>query len=60
MSFRYHDADISVATATSSGLITPIVKNAQLKGLATISNQVKELASRAREGKLAPREYQVD
>ncbi|RIA97035.1 2-oxoacid dehydrogenases acyltransferase-domain-containing protein [Glomus cerebriforme] len=55
---QYHNADISVATATSSGLITPIVTNAQSKGLATISNQVKELAGRAREGKLAPHEYQ--
>jgi len=59
LSFRYHNADISIATATPSGLLTPIVTNAQSKGLATISNQVKELAGRAREGKLAPQEYQV-
>ncbi|CAG8451584.1 13187_t:CDS:2 [Acaulospora colombiana] len=55
---QYHDADISVAVATPSGLITPIVKKAQAKGLASISKQVKELADRAREGKLAPQEYQ--
>ncbi|CAG8622203.1 5200_t:CDS:2 [Funneliformis caledonium] len=55
---QYHNADISVATATPSGLITPIVTNAQSKGLATISKQVKELAGRAREGKLLPQEYQ--
>ncbi|CAI2189018.1 2452_t:CDS:2 [Funneliformis geosporum] len=55
---QYHNADISIATATSSGLITPIVTNVQSKGLATISKQVKELAGRAREGKLLPQEYQ--
>ncbi|CAG8469499.1 10216_t:CDS:2 [Acaulospora morrowiae] len=55
---RYHNADVSVAVATPSGLITPVVKNAQAKGLASISRQVKELADRAKEGKLAPHEYQ--
>jgi len=42
-----------------TGLITPIVKDANLKGLKTISNSVKEMASRAKENKLAPHEYQV-
>jgi len=55
---QYHTSDISVAVATSSGLITPIVQSADSKGLATISNQVKDLATRARDGKLAPQEYQ--
>lgn len=57
-SFRYHSSDICVATSTPTGLITPIVANADMKGLSTISNQVKDLASRARANKLAPHEYQ--
>ncbi len=55
---RYEHADISVAVATPGGLITPVVKAAESKGLATISNEMKDLASRAREGKLKPEEYQ--
>ncbi|KAG0244061.1 pyruvate dehydrogenase complex dihydrolipoamide acetyltransferase component (E2) [Actinomortierella wolfii] len=55
---QYHTADICVATSTPTGLITPIVASAETKGLATISAQVKDLASRARAGKLAPHEYQ--
>lgn len=59
MSFqRYHSSDICVATSTPTGLITPIVANADKKGLSAISNQVKDLASRARANKLAPHEYQ--
>ena len=54
----YDHADISVAVATPSGLITPIVKAAETKGLATISTEMKDLAGRAREGKLKPEEYQ--
>jgi len=54
----YDHADISVAVATPSGLITPIVKAAETKGLATISGEMKDLAGRAREGKLKPEEYQ--
>lgn len=56
---QFETVDICVAVATPAGLITPIVKNADQKGLATISNTVKELAGRAREGKLTPQEYQV-
>ncbi|KAF9383890.1 pyruvate dehydrogenase complex dihydrolipoamide acetyltransferase component (E2) [Podila verticillata] len=55
---QYHTSDICVATSTPTGLITPIVPNADSKGLATISNQVKDLVSRARANKLAPNEYQ--
>ncbi|KAH7044982.1 pyruvate dehydrogenase complex dihydrolipoamide acetyltransferase [Linnemannia elongata] len=55
---QYHTSDICVATSTPTGLITPIVANAETKGLATISNQVKDLAARARANKLAPHEYQ--
>jgi pyruvate dehydrogenase E2 component (dihydrolipoamide acetyltransferase) len=55
---RYTSVDVSVAVATPGGLITPIIRNADNKGLATISNEIKELAGRAREGKLKPEEYQ--
>ncbi|MFQ5784178.1 MAG: 2-oxo acid dehydrogenase subunit E2 [Alphaproteobacteria bacterium] len=55
---RYHSADISVAVAVPDGLITPVVRGAEGKGLAAISNEMKDLAMRAREGKLMPEEYQ--
>ncbi len=55
---HYVHADISVAVSTPNGLITPIVKQAELKGLKEISAEVKDLAGRAREGKLAPQEFQ--
>jgi pyruvate dehydrogenase E2 component (dihydrolipoamide acetyltransferase) len=54
----YDHADISVAVATPSGLITPIVKAAETKGLETISAEMKDLAGRARENKLKPEEFQ--
>ncbi|TFK30555.1 dihydrolipoyllysine-residue acetyltransferase [Coprinopsis marcescibilis] len=54
----YKKADISVAVATPTGLITPIVKDAGSKGLASISAETKALAKKARDGKLAPAEYQ--
>ena len=50
--------DISVAVAIPGGLVTPIVRNADAKGLVGIAAEMKELAGRAREGKLLPREYQ--
>ena len=50
--------DISVAVAYDGGLITPIIWDADLKGLAQISEEMKELAGRAREGKLMPEEFQ--
>ncbi len=53
----YKSADISVAVALEDGLITPVIRGAERKGLATISRQMKELAGRAREGKLMPEEY---
>ncbi len=55
---QYNTVDVSVAVALDGGLITPIVRNADLKGLAAISAEIKELAGRAREGKLMPEEYQ--
>ncbi|KAF9569685.1 pyruvate dehydrogenase [Agrocybe pediades] len=54
----YKKADISVAVATPTGLITPIIKDAGGKGLATISAETKALAKKARDGKLQPQEYQ--
>ena len=54
----YQTVDVSVAVAIPDGLITPIVKNADAKGLAAISNEMKDLAGRARDGKLAPHEYE--
>lgn len=54
----HHNVDISVAVATDGGLITPIVQDADSKGLVAISNQVKDLAARARQGKLKPVEFQ--
>lgn len=55
---QFKHADISVAVATPNGLITPILKRAEEKGLADISKEMKELAGRAREGKLKPEEFQ--
>jgi pyruvate dehydrogenase E2 component (dihydrolipoamide acetyltransferase) len=55
---QYQRQDISVAVAAPSGLITPIVTDAGRKGLAQISTEMKELAGKAREGKLQPHEYQ--
>jgi pyruvate dehydrogenase E2 component (dihydrolipoamide acetyltransferase) len=55
---QFKHSDISVAVATPNGLITPIVKQAERKGLKAISAEVKELAGKAREGKLRPEEFQ--
>ncbi|KAI8874099.1 pyruvate dehydrogenase [Ramicandelaber brevisporus] len=55
---QYKNVDVSVAVATPTGLITPIVTKAETKGLATIAQQVRELATRARDGKLLPHEFQ--
>jgi len=54
----YDDVDISVAVSIPDGLITPIVRKADLKGLAAISNEMKDLAARAKAGKLKPEEFQ--
>ncbi|HEX9462535.1 MAG TPA: 2-oxo acid dehydrogenase subunit E2, partial [Alphaproteobacteria bacterium] len=55
---QYEREDISVAVATPNGLITPIIFNAADKGLIQISNEMKVLGKKAREGKLKPEEYQ--
>jgi pyruvate dehydrogenase E2 component (dihydrolipoamide acetyltransferase) len=54
---QFTDVDVSVAVATPNGLITPIVKKADGKGLAAISAEMKDLAERARLGKLKPEEF---
>ncbi len=53
----FNNTDISVAVAIEGGLITPIVKNVQSKGLLEISNDMINLASKAKDGKLQPDEY---
>ena len=55
---RHKHADVGVAVALDFGLITPIVFRAEEKGLATISNEVKSLAERARNKKLKPSEFE--
>ena len=55
---RLNTVDIAVAVATERGLITPIVFDADLKGLGQISRDMKDLAGRAKDGKLKPEEYQ--
>ena len=55
---RYNRADISVAVAAPSGLITPVITEADTKSLSTISSEMKTLAGKARDGKLLPHEYQ--
>lgn len=55
---QYNTVDVSVAVATPTGLITPIVRAAEGKGLEAISASVKDLAKRARDNKLKPEEYQ--
>ena len=54
----YDDVDISIAVATEGGLITPIIRRADEKGVSKISNEMKDLAARARAGKLKPEEFQ--
>ncbi len=55
---QYSRADVSVAVAVEGGLITPIIRNAETKGLAAISKEMTDLAARARDRKLKPEEYQ--
>ena len=55
--YWYERADISVAVAVDGGLVTPVVRGADAKGLAEISANVKELATKARDGKLMPEDY---
>jgi pyruvate dehydrogenase E2 component (dihydrolipoamide acetyltransferase) len=55
---KHRHSDIGVAVAMPNGLITPIIRNAESKSLSLISNEMRELASRARARKLKPQEYQ--
>jgi pyruvate dehydrogenase E2 component (dihydrolipoyllysine-residue acetyltransferase) len=55
---RHKHADVSVAVAIEGGLITPIIHDADAKGLAQISTEMKDLAARARDRKLKPEEFQ--
>jgi pyruvate dehydrogenase E2 component (dihydrolipoamide acetyltransferase) len=55
---KHRHSDIGVAVALPFGLITPIVRSAEVKSLSAISNEMKELAARARAKKLKPQEYQ--
>lgn len=55
---KFERADISVAVSIPNGLITPIVKDAGAKAMSKISTEMKDLATRAKDGKLAPEEYQ--
>ncbi len=54
----FTDVDIAVAVSIPDGLITPIIRHADRKGLAAISNEMKDLAARAKAGKLKPEEFQ--
>ncbi len=54
---RFTSVNVAVAVATPKGLVTPVVFEADCKDLATISAELKELTSRAREGRLKPEEY---
>jgi pyruvate dehydrogenase E2 component (dihydrolipoamide acetyltransferase) len=55
---KHKHSDVGVAVAMPNGLITPIIRNAETKSLSAISNEMKELAARARARKLKPHEYQ--
>ena len=55
---RWRDVDVAVAVAIEGGLITPVVRKADQKTLSVISAEMKDLAARARAGKLKPEEFQ--
>jgi pyruvate dehydrogenase E2 component (dihydrolipoamide acetyltransferase) len=55
---RFRHSDIAVAVAIDGGLITPVIRQAETKSLSAISNEMRELAERARARRLAPQEYQ--
>ncbi len=55
--FQHKHAHISIAVAIEGGLITPVVRFAEQKGIIDISNEIKELAGKARKGALKPEEY---
>ena len=55
---RHRHSDVGVAVAVEGGLFTPVIRHAEFKSLGEISNEMKELAERARNRRLAPHEYQ--
>ena len=55
---KHKHSDVSVAVALPGGLITPIIRQAETKSLSAISSEMRDLAARARAGKLKPHEYQ--
>ena len=55
---RFKHSDVGVAVAIDGGLLTPVIRNAEGKSLSAISNEMKDLAARAKEKKLKPAEYQ--
>jgi pyruvate dehydrogenase E2 component (dihydrolipoamide acetyltransferase) len=55
---KHKHSDVGVAVAMPNGLITPIIRNAETKSLSAISNEMRDLAMRARDRKLKPHEYQ--
>jgi pyruvate dehydrogenase E2 component (dihydrolipoamide acetyltransferase) len=55
---RHKYSDVGVAVAIEGGLFTPIIRHAELKSLSEISNEMRDLAERARKRRLAPHEYQ--
>ena len=54
---RFNQSDISVAVAIEGGLVTPVIRSAELLGLGSISSEMKRLAGLARDGKLMPEDY---
>ena len=54
---KYNSIDVSVAVALEEGLLTPIIKDADKKGILNISEEMKQLVKKAKEGKLLPDEY---
>src|SRR6201999_3654671 len=55
---RFKHSDVGVAVAIDGGLLTPVIRNAEGKSLSAISNEMRDLAARARDKKLKPDEYQ--
>jgi pyruvate dehydrogenase E2 component (dihydrolipoamide acetyltransferase) len=55
---RFKPSDVAVAVAVEGGLFTPVLRDAEVKSLSRLSREIKELAGRARDRRLAPHEYQ--
>ncbi|MCL4170229.1 UNVERIFIED_CONTAM: hypothetical protein GTU68_004677 [Idotea baltica] len=56
--FKLAQSDVAVAVAIEGGLFTPVIRDAEMKAMSAISSEMKDLAGRARDKKLAPHEYQ--